>query len=124
MEQQVTLKLDTFKPPTKLVIVERKQVVIIPYTDITRIKKRGKAVTVFTQDKFYGYPLGLEKLLKDLPVNLFARVHPSHVISIDHLYLLEGTVPFSKIYKKELETKLGVLLDQHYRQFSFTTGSK
>jgi DNA-binding LytR/AlgR family response regulator len=115
MEKELAISLDTFIPATDLVILCRGEVVLITYADIIRIVKKGSQVSVITNTHTHQCCHSLEEIAKDLPYNQFARVHKSHVISLDHLHLLGRHVPISRYHKRLLVRKLGAILDQHYR---------
>jgi DNA-binding LytR/AlgR family response regulator len=115
MQKELEISLDTFIPATDLVILCRDEVVLITYADIIRIAKKGPQVSVITASGTYTCSHILEEISKELPYNQFARVHKSHIISLDHLHLLGRHVPISHYYKRQLIQKLSNILDQHYR---------
>ena len=115
MEQQVTIQLEKFVPATELVILSRGHLVLIPFEQIIRIARQGFDVLVITHTAAYTCFQTLEEIVKELPFNRFARVHKSHIISLNHLHLLGKTVPVTDYYKRQLIQKLGRLLEQDYR---------
>lgn len=115
MEEQVLISLDTFTPATHLVLISGGHVTSIPFSEIVRVSKTGFHLQVFTASNSYSCQTSMEEILKELPLNRFARVHKSHILSLDQLHLLGGSVPFTPYYKKLLIRKLGRLLEQGYR---------
>lgn len=118
MEQEEII-LDRFIPQTNLVIASEGNFIFIPFDAIIRIKKKGIIVNVYTTTEQFTCSQTMEELMRELPVNKFARVSVSHIISIDHLHLLRKDKAMARIYRHELINKLSRILEQEYKVMSF-----
>ena len=107
------ITIDTFIPATDLVISYNGQFHVVPFVDIVRIYKKGSQVTILTETGAYPTSQNLEELMRELPVNSFARLQKSHIISLAHFYLLQS-IPITNYYKKELKKQMAAQLDQAY----------
>lgn len=114
MEQHVAIALDTFTPAQALVLISKGHVNRIPFSQIVRVAKVGFNSQVITTNASYPSLLSLEYIFRELPVNQFARVHKSHIISLGHMHLLGTTVPYSQYYKRILIHQLAHILEQGY----------
>lgn len=110
--------METFIPNAELVISYNGQFYFVPFADIIRIFKKGSQVYIVTEVGQQPTSQSLEELMRELPVNLFARVQKSHVISLAHFYLLEF-IPITNYYKKELKRALAVQLEKSYRSILY-----
>ena len=113
--QAAQVQIQKYVPSTSLTFLVKGAFVSIPYPEIIRIWKRDRKCFIITNGGEYPAPFTLERLLKELPVNSFARVQKSHILSLEHLDLLGKQVPTTAYYKDQLKIKLARLLEQRYR---------
>jgi DNA-binding LytR/AlgR family response regulator len=119
MDQETPIILDNFMPAAELVIISRGKFSFVPFREIIRIIKKGNEVSVITATRTYSSCQSLEAILRELPVNQFARVQKSYIISLGHFDLLKKTIRISGYFKKELNKKLGSMLEQEFRTMIF-----
>lgn len=93
---------------------------------IVHIEKFGMETRIYTSVREYITFHSLQELLQELPVNDFARVHRSHIVSLDnvikvercHLAVNNKRIPVSDYYRELLKKKLGRILEHRYKWFS------
>jgi DNA-binding LytR/AlgR family response regulator len=124
MDQETPIILDNFMPAAELVIISNGNFSFVPFNEIIRIIKKGHELAVITATKAYPCSQTMEEILRELPENQFARVQKSHIISLEHFELLKGTIQITRYFKKELNKKLGKMLEQQYRYFTFNSRGK
>ncbi len=115
MDPETTIVLDSFMPASELVILTKGKFFFVPFRDIIRISKKGNEVSVVTAAQTYLTTQTMEAILRELPVNQFARVQKSMVISLEHWDELKKTIRITGYYRKELKKKLAAMLEQQYR---------
>jgi len=115
-----------FEPPAssdtlqRLVVKEGAQLFLIPYRKIHRLEADGDYTRIFTEEGKFMKKKGLLSFEKNLPADLFVRVHRSHLINVsklkridpygknDHIALLQNgeQVPVSRSGFKALKKVL------------------
>jgi len=83
----------------------------IPFSDIIYIEGCGNYIKVFTKDKMLLVSETMTTIEKNLPVNLFVRVHKSFIVSIAKIQQVEGnmirigkkSIPIGNFYKMNVE---------------------
>jgi DNA-binding LytR/AlgR family response regulator len=83
----------------------------IPFSDIIYIEGYGNYIKVFIKDKMLLVSETMTTIEKNLPVNLFVRVHKSFIVSIAKIQQIEGNmirigkncIPIGNFYKMNVE---------------------
>lgn len=128
MEQQVALRkgLLEYVPKQSICFISKGRLENIPMASIVHIEKSGMETRIHTVGREFITYHSLQELLQDLPENEFAKVHRSHIVSLDnvrrvergHLVVKNLRIPLSAYYKELLKKKLGRILEQQYMWFS------
>ena len=124
MERELIQKkyLLEFQPKTSFCFISKGRIVNVGFDEITHVSKWGSETIIHTTNKKFRTYLSLQEILNDLPVNGFARLSRSHIVSLRHMngvkkkriVVGEYYLPVSKYYKLQLCKKLALLLDRNY----------
>jgi DNA-binding LytR/AlgR family response regulator len=128
MEQKLARRISLleYEPKQSICFISKGRLENIPMKSIVHIEKFGMETRIYTSVREYITFHSLQELLQELPVNDFARVHRSHIVSLGnvikvercHLAVNYKRIPVSDYYRELLKKKLGRILEQRYRWFS------
>lgn len=130
MEQLVLQNpVHQYLPATALTLICGGRVVSLPFDQVIHIQKCGHLALLYTRDSIYKTARSLKEILRDLPVNDFARITSSHIVSLryvrqfghDFVSVSNTILPLTNHYKRQLIRLLGWKLNQSYQQFHYAS---
>jgi two-component system, LytTR family, response regulator len=86
--------------------------------DIRYVEGMKNYVKIFTTTRFYIVLISLRQLEKELPAELFCKVHKSYLVSMAHIqsfdpelvYMEGAVIPVSLVYRNNLQKRVRVLV--------------
>ena len=80
----------------------------VQFVDILFFKADSNYCSIYTKSNYSNYAVALNTLEKQLPTNIFIRVHKSYVVNINavmgfegnFLFIQQNRIPVSELYKE------------------------
>lgn len=112
-------------PPPYFFIRINKKYIRIGFDDIRYIESTGNYVKIFTDTGSFLTSLTIKQLEKALPVQSFCRVNRGCIVPIHRIISFDRDgvilhhnirISFSDRYRRELESRITILLSDHPRR--------
>ena len=100
-----------------LFIKERKKLINVKSQDIYMIISLGDYVRIHTTNQKYTVHTTMKKIINQLPIDDFIRIHQSYIVRVDKITVINGEncmvnneeIPISKAERKKLLNRIEIL---------------